>query len=89
MGRSLMVVGRLHALYPSHWPRGTIKRAVLAGGGWGIVMGLGLPALAFLDCGTICLSDIALTTAMAVPAGIVAIGPVAALGRAEGAHVTR
>jgi hypothetical protein len=89
MGRSLMTAARLHALHPSHWPPGAIKRALLAGSGWGIVMGLGLPALTFLDCGMICLSDIALTTAMAVPAGIVAIGPIAALGRAEGAHVTR
>ncbi len=86
-----MTAARLHALHPFNWPPGALKRALLAGSGWGIVIGLGLPALAFLDCGMICLSDIAITTAMAVPAGIVAIGPIAALGRAEAApaRVTR
>ncbi len=87
----MMTAVRLHALHPSNWPSGALRRALLAGSGWGIVMGLGLPALAFFDCGMICLSDIAMTTAVAVPAGIVAIGPIAALGRADAApaHVTR
>lgn len=86
-----MTAARLHALRPSAWPPGACKRALLAGSGWGIVMGIGLPVLAFFDCGTICLSEIAITTALAVPAGIVAIGPIAALGRAEAApaSVTR
>lgn len=84
-----MKAAGLNALHPSTWPSGALKRALLAGGGWGIVMGIGLPALAFLDCGMICLSDIALTTALAVPAGIVAIGPIAAFGRAEAVPVTR
>lgn len=62
-------------------PAGTIRRAVMAGTAWGVAMGLGLSAMAFADCGTICLSDVAFTTALATGAGIVTIGPLAAFRR--------
>jgi hypothetical protein len=61
---------------------GALPRAILAGTAWGLVVGVALPALNFLECGAICLSDIALTTALSVVAGIAAIGPLAAFRRA-------
>ena len=64
-------------------PPGTIARGLLAGSAWGLTMGVGLPLLWFLDCGSICLSDVALTTAISAIAGIAVIGPLAALRRAS------
>jgi hypothetical protein len=59
-------------------PAGTVPRGLLAGTAWGLTMGLGLPFLTFLNCGVICLSDVAFTTAVSVVAGIAVIGPLAA-----------
>jgi hypothetical protein len=75
MGGSLMI-----AALPNGLPlaAGAIRRAILAGTGWGAVMGIGLPALAFFNCGTICLSEVAVTSAISIAAGIVTIGPLAA-----------
>jgi hypothetical protein len=78
MGGSLMISAPRTVL---HLPAGAIRRAVLAGAGWGAAMGIGLPALAFFSCGTICLSDVAFTTSVSTAAGIVTIGPMAAFGR--------
>jgi hypothetical protein len=64
-----------------HLPAGAARRAILAGSGWGAAMGVGLPALTFFHCGTICLSDVAWTGAISIAAGIVTIGPLAAFGR--------
>lgn len=64
-----------------HLPAGAARRAVLAGSGWGVAMGVGLPALTFFNCGTICLSEVALTGAISIAAGIVTIGPLAVLSR--------
>jgi hypothetical protein len=61
---------------------GALPRAILAGTAWGLTMGLALPLLSFLDCGVICLSDVAVTTAVSITAGILAIGPLAAFRRA-------
>ncbi len=80
-----MFAARLGAVRPSRWPPGACKRALFAGTGWGVVIGIGLPVLGFFDCGMICLPDIAMTTAVAIPAGIVAIGPLAAFGRKDAA----
>jgi hypothetical protein len=57
---------------------GALPRGILAGVGWGLTMGLALPLLSFLDCGVVCLSDVAVTTVVSVAAGILAIGPLAA-----------
>jgi hypothetical protein len=62
-------------------PTGALPRGILAGAAWGLMVGLGLSVLSFLDCGVICLSDVAITTALAVVAGILAIGPLAGLRR--------
>jgi hypothetical protein len=60
-----------------------VRRAVLAGSAWGVAMGLALTALKFQDCGVVCLSDVAVNTAIAVTAGILTIGPVAAFAPAR------
>jgi hypothetical protein len=74
---------RVAALRTIEWlPAGTLARAVLAGTAWGLTMGLGLSMLSFMNCGVICLSDVAFTTTVSVVAGIVAIGPLAAFRRA-------
>jgi len=57
---------------------GALPRGLLAGAAWGLTMGLGLPLLNFANCGVICLSDVAFTTAVSVVAGIAVIGPLAA-----------
>jgi hypothetical protein len=62
---------------------GALKRAILAGGAWGVAMGIALPALAFLDCGVICLSDVAITTAISTFAGLLTMGPLAAFARPQ------
>ena len=46
-------------------------------------MGLALTALKFQDCGVVCLSDVAVNTAISVVAGILTIGPVAAFAPAR------
>lgn len=62
-------------------PAGALRRGIFAGAAWGLTVGLGLSVLSFLDCGVICLSDVAITIALAVAAGILAIGPLAGFGR--------
>ena len=56
-------------------------RALSAGSAWGVMFAGGMTALAFANCGFVCLEDAALMTAISVAAGIVTIGPLAALGR--------
>lgn len=58
-----------------------LSRAVIAGTAWGLIMGAGLAVLALHDCGGICVPDAALTTAISIAAGILTIGPIAAVGR--------
>ena len=62
-------------------PAGALRCAILAGTGWGAAMGIALPVLTFFRCGTICLADVAVTSAISIAAGIVTIGPLAAFGR--------
>jgi hypothetical protein len=62
---------------------GTLPRGLLAGTAWGLTMGVGLPLMSFVNCGVICPSDVAFTTAVSVVAGIVVIGPLAAFRRAS------
>jgi hypothetical protein len=81
------LTARLGVVRTLRLPPGAARRALLAGGAWGVTMGLGLPVLGFLGCGQICLSDIAFTTAIAIPTGILTIGALAALGRRPAAPV--
>jgi hypothetical protein len=62
-------------------PAGMLPRGLIAGTAWGLTMGLGLPLMTFVNCGVICLSDVAFTTAVSVVAGIAVIGPLAAFRR--------
>ncbi|MPZ40338.1 MAG: hypothetical protein GEU95_20225 [Rhizobiales bacterium] len=67
------------ALRAREWlPAGAVPRGIIAGTAWGLIMGLGLPLMTFMTCGVICVSDVALTTAVSVVAGIAIIGPLAA-----------
>jgi Mg/Co/Ni transporter MgtE len=61
---------------------GAMPRGIVAGTVWGLTLGLGLPLLNFANCGVICLSDMAFTTAVSVFAGVAAIGPLAAFRHA-------
>jgi Mg/Co/Ni transporter MgtE len=63
-----------------HPPRAALRRGLIAGSAWGIVMGVILTALGAWDCGVVCITDAALTTATAMAAGICTIGPLAAFG---------
>ena len=61
--------------------RRAMLRGLAAGSAWGLAVAAGLLGLAFYQCGTICLGQILDTASLAVAAGVVAIGPVAAFGR--------
>ena len=63
--------------------RAGLARGIAAGMVWGIAVSGALLALSFHQCGTICLSQIVDTTLLSVFAGIVAIGPVAAMRRSQ------
>ncbi len=58
-----------------------LRRAVLTGSAWGLIMAAGMTALDAARCGFVCLDAAAFNAAVAVAAGIVTIGPLAALGR--------
>jgi hypothetical protein len=74
------------ALRSREWmPAGTLPRGLIAGGAWGLTMGFGLLLMTYLNCGVICLSDVAFTTAVSVVAGIAVIGPFAAFRRVSAA----
>jgi TM2 domain-containing membrane protein YozV len=60
---------------------GALRRGIVAGICWGLTVGLGLPLLALLDRGVVCLSDVAVTTVVSVVAGILTIGPLAVFRR--------
>jgi hypothetical protein len=59
---------------------GALRRGLIAGTAWGIVMGAILTAMTAWDCGVVCVPDAALNTAMSIAAGLCTIGPLAALG---------
>jgi len=60
-------------------PPRALRRWLVAGSAWGIVMAALLTAQAAWSCDVLCLSDAALTTALSVAAGLCTIGPLAAL----------
>jgi hypothetical protein len=79
MGGSLMTGMARAVIFPAAaFRREAVARGLLAGSAWGVAMGIGLTALAFRDCGVVCLTDAALTTAISMAAGIVTLGPLAA-----------
>jgi hypothetical protein len=58
--------------------RRTLIRAAIAGCVWGVAVTAGFAGFDYWECGVVCLSDVALTMGIAVPAGILLIGPLAA-----------
>jgi hypothetical protein len=69
-----------------HWPHLTLDRAAVvrglsAGALWGAAVTVGLTALAYWDCGAVCLGDVLDTAVIGTAAGLVTMGPLAALGR--------
>jgi Mg/Co/Ni transporter MgtE len=56
------------------------RRGLIAGSAWGLVLAAGFAAMSAWECGGICLPEVALTTAVSVLTGVLAIGPVAAFG---------
>lgn len=63
---------------------GALRRGLLAGGAWGLLMAGAFIALAAWQCGGVCAEEAATTAAIAFVAGILTIGPLAAFGR--GSH---
>jgi hypothetical protein len=70
---------RLRRINVPQLPRGSVFRMVAGGTLWGLMLSGGLLALTFHGCGTVCLGDALVTTALAVVAGIATIGPVTIL----------
>jgi hypothetical protein len=60
--------------------RHSLRRALAAGGAWGVVVAAGLTAAQFWACGTVCLDDVAVTTALSLTGGLAAMGPLALFG---------
>lgn len=59
-----------------------LKRALIAGAAWGATLTVALTALAAWQCGAfICIDEVAWLGGVSAATGIVAIGPIAALGR--------
>ena len=58
-----------------------LRRGLLAGFAWAALFTAGITAMQAWQCGGICLSEIATTGALSLVCGILAIGPLAALGR--------
>jgi hypothetical protein len=56
-------------------------RMLVAGIVWGVVMAAGFSAFALWSCGTVCAEDFAMSAVVSSVAGILTIGPLAALGR--------
>lgn len=75
----------LTAVRPGGRARGVapnaLRRGLAAGTAWGVAMGAVLTAVNVWNCGVVCIPDVAVTTALAMAAGIATIGPLAAFGR--------
>lgn len=61
--------------------RARVLRGIAAGIAWGAVVSAALLGLSFHHCGSICLGQIAETTALSVAAGIAAMGPLVMIRR--------
>ena len=58
-----------------------LRRGVLAGSAWGLALATGLITLNAMECGALCIPDALATLAVSIPAGLVTIGPLAAISR--------
>jgi len=58
-----------------------LRRGLLAGSAWGVALATGLIGLNVMECGAFCAPDALATIAVAIPAGVLTIGPLAAIGR--------
>jgi hypothetical protein len=65
--------------------RAAIVRGIAGGGVWGMFVASALLGISFYQCGSICVGQIVETTTLAVASGVVAIGPLAAFKRRNGA----
>ena len=61
--------------------RSAVMRAALAGIAWGLIMTVALLGMAYAQCGLTCDLDVATTAAISLGTGLVAIGPLALVGR--------
>jgi hypothetical protein len=57
-----------------------VLRGLLAGAAWAVIVAAGLTAWSAWQCGGVCLEDVAISSGLSLVAGILGIGPVAALG---------
>jgi hypothetical protein len=57
-----------------------LLRMLSAGTAWGIAVSAGIEGMTFWNYNMICSDDVAITTAVSIAAGILAIGPIAAYG---------
>ena len=73
---------RLHASL-SQLDAAALRRGLVAGTGWGLIVAAGLTAVEAWRCGVVCLDAAAFTALMASAVGIVTIGPLAALDRVK------
>ena len=75
MAAFALTLPRLPAMPPM------LRRGLLAGSAWGVALATGLITLNAMECGALCVPDALATLAVSIPAGILTIGPLAALGR--------
>jgi len=60
--------------------RRDVKRALLAGSAWGLMLSAGLTAVTAWSCGSVCLPEVAVNAGLSLAGGVLGIGPVAAYG---------
>ena len=71
----------LPALRIPNLPRRIVLRGLAAGTAWVVTLSAGVASLEFYQCGLICPDRIAKTMLVSIAAGLVTIGPLAALRR--------
>ena len=64
----------------SRVPAGALRRALIAGTAWGIVVATLIVVPEAMRCGVLCVTDAAVTLAISVAVGILTLGPLAAFG---------
>ncbi len=69
-----------HSLHACVHPL-SFRRAIYAGVAWGLALTAGLTAISAWQCGGICIDETLWLATLSIPAGILTIGPIAALGR--------
>jgi hypothetical protein len=60
-----------------------LRRGAIAGAAWGVSLTVALTALAAWQCGGVCIDDAVWLGGVSTATGMLAIGPIAALGRRE------